>query len=123
MAAAVDLTSFVRPLGDGLLQMTLAVDGVNCGRCISKIETALRKLPAVVEARLNFTNRRLTLAWRKDAIEPAEFVQQIESLGYHAYPFQARSVELEEQRQSKLLLRCLAVAGFAAMNIMLLSVS
>lgn len=123
MAAATDLSTFVRPYGNGLLQMTFAVEGVNCGRCISKIETALRKLPAVVDARLNFSNRRLTLAWRENGVQPTEFVRELEGLGYRAYPFQARAVELEEQRQSKLLLRCLGVAGFAAMNIMLLSVS
>lgn len=123
MAATTDFSAFVRPYGDGLLQMTFAVDGVNCGGCIRKIETALKKLPAVVDARLNFTNKRLTLAWQTGGIEPGAFVAELDRLGYHAYPFQARGVELEEQRQAKLLLRCLAVAGFAAMNIMLLSVS
>src|SRR5690606_22824697 len=44
-------------------------------------------------------------------------------MGYRAYPFAARNAEEEDGKQAKFLLRCLAVAGFAAMNIMLLSVS
>ena len=44
-------------------------------------------------------------------------------MGYRANPFEVKSGEDSEAQQSKFLLRCLAVAGFAAMNIMLLSVS
>ena len=44
-------------------------------------------------------------------------------MGYRANPFEVKSGEDSEAQQSKFLLRCLAVSGFAAMNIMLLSVS
>jgi Cu2+-exporting ATPase len=44
-------------------------------------------------------------------------------MGYHANPFRSQSGDKQDAAQSKFLLRCLAVAGFAAMNIMLLSVS
>ena len=44
--------------------MQLAVEGIACGGCIARIENALKRLPGMVEARVNFTNRRLTAAWR-----------------------------------------------------------
>src|SRR5262249_56352635 len=50
-------------------------------------------------------------------------VNGLEALGYHAHPFEPQRVESEEARTARTLLRALAVAGFAAMNIMLLSVS
>jgi P-type Cu2+ transporter len=123
MPQQLDLSTFVRPAGDGQSAITLAVEGVRCGGCIARIEAAMRRLPSVVEARLNFSNRRLTIVWTKGANSPAEFLGALEALGYRAHPFQARAAEEEERQYEKWLLRCLAVAGFAGMNIMLLSVS
>ncbi|MBX6425922.1 MAG: cadmium-translocating P-type ATPase [Variibacter sp.] len=123
MAQRVDLSFFVRPLADDLRQITLAVEGVHCAGCIGRIEAALQHLPSVVEARLNFSNRRLKVVWRGEDTDPAAFVRTLEALGYTAHPFRAQNVEEEESAHAAWLLRCLAVAGFAAMNIMLLSVS
>jgi Cu2+-exporting ATPase len=123
MPAVVDWSSFARARDDGLLQMSLAVDGIVCGGCIGRIEGELKRLPGVTEARLNYTNRRLTIAWRQGLLEPATVTSALARLGYNAHPFQARAAERDESEQAQWLLRCLGVAGFAAMNIMLLSVS
>ena len=48
--------------------MELAVEGIACGACIARIEGAVKRLPGVTEARLNFTNRRLHVAWTDGAI-------------------------------------------------------
>lgn len=104
-------------------QMTLAVEGIACAGCISRIETAVRALPGVTDARINFTTKRLSVAWRSGAEDAPALIGELERLGYRAYPFEPRRVESEELRHGKQLLMCLAVAGFAAMNIMLLSVS
>ena len=53
MADTLDLSLYARPAGDGTLGMDLAVEGVACGSCITRIESAVRKLPGVTEARLN----------------------------------------------------------------------
>ena len=103
--------------------MDLAVEGVTCGACIAKIESAVRCLPGVTEARLNFTNRRLHVAWDDTLIQPAQILSTLETIGYHGYPFVPLRAEQEEAAEARRLTRCLAVAGFAAMNIMLLSVA
>jgi len=123
MSEMRDFSIFTRPRAEGGGQMEVAIEGINCGGCIGRIENAVRHLPGVSDARLNFTNRRLTIAWRDPRFEPASALDALERMGYRAYPFQVRNVEEEESRHAKFLLRCLAVAGFAAMNIMLLSVS
>ena len=112
-----------QPAGDGTLGMELAVEGIACGACIARIESAVKQLPGVNEARLNFTNRRLHVAWPDGAIEPAQILQTLERIGYRGHPFEPLRAEQEEAAEMRLLTRCLAVAGFAAMNIMLLSVS
>ena len=123
MSEAIDLSLFARPSGDGTLGMDLAVEGIACGACIARIEGAVKRLPGVTEARLNFTNRRLHVDWTEGAVVPAQILQTLEDAGYRGYPFAPLRAEQEEAAEARRLTRCLAVAGFAAMNIMLLSVS
>jgi Cu2+-exporting ATPase len=114
---------YAKPAGDGTLGMDVAVEGIACGGCIARIEGAVKRLPGVTEARLNFTNRRLHVAWSDGVIKPAQILRTLEGIGYRGHPFVLLRAEQEEAAEARRLLRCLAVAGFAAMNIMLLSVS
>ena len=123
MPEALDLSLFAKPAGDGTLGMDVAVEGIACGGCIARIEGAMKRLPGVTEARLNFTNRRLHVAWSDGVFKPAQILQTLESIGYRGHPFLPLHAEQAEAAEARRLLRCLAVAGFAAMNVMLLSVS
>ena len=118
----LDLSLYAKPSANGGLAMDLAIDGIACGACISRIEGAVKQLPGVTEARLNYTNRRLHVAWA-DPFRPAQILQTLENIGYRAHPFIPLRAEQEEAAEARRLTRCLAVAGFATMNIMLLSVS
>ena len=123
MNETLDLSLYAKPAGDGTLGMELAIDGIACGACIARVEGAVKRVPGVTEARLNFTNRRLHVAWADGAVKPAEILQALEASGYHGHPFIPLRAEQEEAVEGRRLMRCLAVAGFATMNIMLLSVS
>jgi P-type Cu2+ transporter len=123
MAETLDLSLFVEPGDAGASHMTLAVEGVACAGCIRKIESGLTKLPGVIDARVNFTQRRVAVDWRNDEIDATRIIEAIEGIGYHAHPFAPERVDAAESAQARWLLKCLAVAGFAAMNVMLLSVS
>jgi len=122
MAEALDLALFVQHR-DGTAHIDLAVEGVACAACIRKIESSVKQLPGVLEARLNFTNRRLAVDWREDALAPSDLIAALDDIGYPAHPFQPERAETQEAQHMRWLVKCLAVAGFAAMNIMLLSVS
>src|SRR5215470_16710651 len=122
MAETLDLSVFVKHSGE-LAHMDLAVEGVGCAGCIRKIEAGLKQLPGVVDARLNFTNRRLAVDWRPGELDASAVVDALERIGYHAHPFEPQRAESEEAATAGTLLKALAVAGFAAINIMLLSVA
>ena len=122
MQAARDFSHYVRDLGSGLSHLDLAVEGVNCAGCMSKIERGLSALPNVTLARVNLTDRRVALEWKEGALDPARFIDRLAELGYKAYPFEPVQAEAIETEQANFLLRCLGVAAFAAMNVMMLSV-
>ena len=123
MTNAVDLSLYTKPAADGTCGLDLAVEGVHCGACINRIEGAMKKLPGVTDARLNFTNRRLHVAWADGALEPVRIIETLKNIGYHGHPFVPLRAEQDEAAEARRLTRYLAVAGFAAMNVMLLSVS
>jgi len=123
MEQGADYSHYIRQSGDGCAMMDLAVEDITCAACIGKIEHAIGGLNGVELARVNYTNRRLHIEWAAGRADPASFFTALKKIGYRAHPFSATSVESDEARQLQWLMRCLAVAAFGAMNIMLLSVS
>ena len=121
--AGIDYSALVERKPDGTSHLDLAIEGITCAACIGDIEHGLAGIPGLGRARLNYTNRRLAVDWTADALEPAAVVARLEELGYKAHPFEPSREEQVEAEEMRFLIRCLAVAGFAAMNIMLLSVS
>src|SRR4249919_723013 len=122
MQATRDFSHYVRHLDSGLSHIDLAVEGVSCAGCMSKIERGLSELPDVTLARVNLTDRRVALEWREGTLDPARFIDRLAELGYKAYPFETVRAEALETEQASFLLRCLGVAAFSAMNVMMLSV-
>src|SRR6516225_1657530 len=122
MQAARDFSHYVKQVSPGLAHIDLAVEGVNCAGCMTKIERGLSALPDVTLARVNLTDRRVALEWKEGRLDPARFIDRLAELGYKAYPFEAESAEAKEVEESRFLLRCLGVAAFATMNVMMLSV-
>ena len=122
MQAARDFSHYVRHLDSGLSHIDLAVEGVSCAGCMAKIERGLSAIPDVTLARVNLTDRRVALEWRRGDLDPSRFVDRLAELGYKAYPFETPGAEAKEAENARFLLRCLGVAAFATMNVMMLSV-
>ena len=119
-----DVSGFVkRDPEDGTSVLQLMVEGVHCGGCVRRIERALEAEPDVRTGRVNLTTRRLTIAWEGPPARGNELVARIEALGYPVVPFDPESLAVADNQAERELLRCLAVAGFAAGNVMLLAVS
>lgn len=108
-----------RDLGEGLRQSDLSVPSVHCAACIGTVESGLRRVPGVEHVRVNLSTRRVTVKWRGE--EAPDLLAALAGLGYpgHLFESEADTADPELTR----LIRALAVAGFCAMNIMLLSVS
>jgi Cu2+-exporting ATPase len=123
MGGAPDYSHFVKTDKEGRSKLDLAIDGITCAACLDDIETAMKRLPGVILARLNLTSHRLAVTFDSARIDSGALTGALEAIGYRAYPFEQRKVEADEAARFTLLLKCLGVAVFAAMNIMLLSIS
>ncbi|HZU63472.1 MAG TPA: heavy metal translocating P-type ATPase, partial [Novosphingobium sp.] len=114
-----------RPETDSSLAGTVAttvlvVPAMHCAGCIGKVEQGLGAMPGVASARVNLSARQVSVVHEAAVGVPA-MLQVLSGLGYAAQP---RDEDLAPPPSAvKPLLAPLAVAGFACMNVMLLSVS
>ncbi|MGQ9368122.1 heavy metal translocating P-type ATPase [Azospirillum sp. ST 5-10] len=122
-APAVDYAPHARLQADGTAVLHLMVDGLQCAACVWLIETVLGRQPGVEHARLNMTTRRLTVRWRPQDSDANTLMAAVTALGYRAVPFDPDRLGSAQKKAETELLRAMAVAGFAAGNVMLLSVS
>ena len=118
-----DFAAYARALGNGETALDLLVDGLDCAACVWLIESLLARNPAIVKARVNLSTRRLALQWRGTAAEANAHAGLVAALGFRLAPYDAVSADAQEHGEARDLLRSLAVAGFAAANVMLLSVA
>jgi copper chaperone CopZ len=108
-----------RDLGDGRFQLELAVPAIHCGACIRTVETALGRLAGVDAARVNLSTQRVTVRWHGEEVPPV--AATLAGIGYPPHIYDPSADVRDDVRAE--LLRAVAVSGFAAGNIMLLSVS
>lgn len=119
-----DAARWISSAGPGLKRIEFIVPQASRPEAIARIETDLSALAGITSARVNLTGRRVAVVYREDAITPQALIDRLGFLGYMARPFDPRETGLSrDDREASQLLRALAVAGFAAGNVMLLSVS
>lgn len=98
---------------------TLILDRIGCAACLWLIEQALRGLPGVLRADVNYTTQRAQVAWDPARLRFSDLVGAIRAVGYDAYPYDPqRQSAIEGGARRKALWR-LFVAGFGAMQVMM----
>lgn len=111
-------------LASGETQYIFSAPSIHCGSCIRIIEKELSAMQGVTQVRVNLTLKRIVLTLGDDNVSGLPFLRRLEELGFPAQLAEIGNPTGQIQKQmSSQLLRAMAVAGFSAMNIMLLSVS
>ncbi|TDK41368.1 heavy metal translocating P-type ATPase [Antarcticimicrobium luteum] len=104
-------------------RIALSLPGIHCQACISTVERELAAAPGVQSARVNLTLKRAMIEADPD-VRAADLIPVLERAGYEAHELDAGALQATQtDRAGRDLLMRLAVAGFASMNVMLLSVS
>ncbi|WP_073327750.1 heavy metal translocating P-type ATPase [Wenxinia saemankumensis] len=97
----------------------LHLPDIHCGACIAGVERALGAAPGVRAARVNLTRKRVAIT--APGLDAATLVAALAEAGYRAQPMDAARTGAD--RTPRDLLTRIGVAGFAMMNVMLLSVA
>ncbi len=118
----LDPNLFVRG-DDETAHIDLVVEGMHCAGCMQKIERGLGQLPGVTNARCNLSTKRVAVSWQRGQTTGDGVVAELGSLGFSAVPFDPKLVGAIDETEASRLLRAMGIAGFAAANVMLLSVS
>ena len=122
MDSAVKEVVAAHPASAAFATTTLAIANMNCGGCMRKVETALAAVPGVISARANLSAKRVSAVHAAGQADAAELIDALDEAGFVAAELaQASTPERDTADQD--FLRRIGVAGFAAANIMLLSVS
>lgn len=116
-----ELGDYVERGPDGSRRICFAVPDAYCAACIEAIETELSAVDGVRQARVNLSQRRVVIQHEQSA-DLAAFGPAITRSGYRNFPVDPADVSSADKAMGELV-RSLAVAGFAAGNIMLFSVS
>ncbi len=104
-------------------RLMLSLPTVHCAACLSTVEGGLARVPGVRSARVNLTLRRVSVEADGD-VTAATLVRALTDLGYEAHELDPGLLSATQtDRQGRDLLMRMGVAGFASMNVMLLSVA
>jgi Cu+-exporting ATPase len=74
-----------------LMIKELMIEGAGCASCVVKIETALKQVPGVERAEMNFVERTVTVA---GDVPMSELIDAVEQIGYGARANSSESAEV-----------------------------
>ncbi|MFT7382255.1 MAG: Cu+-exporting ATPase, partial [Roseivirga sp.] len=109
--------------GQGFQRVTFHIPNVHCSSCIWLLEHLYRLNGGILDAKLNFTSKQLTVNYRSEEIDLRQVAELLDSIGY------GPQISLEDNEAknkpkneyNKTLLIKMGIAGFCFGNIMLLS--
>ncbi|NNE51816.1 MAG: heavy metal translocating P-type ATPase [Sulfitobacter sp.] len=123
MTAAACPACAAAPLAEGVATgpaLQFSIPSVHCAACIGKIERGLADVRGVADVRVNLSLKRLSVTGTP---APDRVLSALNDLGYEAFPLDSEALGRAQDKQGRALLTRMAVAGFAMMNVMLLSVA
>lgn len=105
--------------------LNFAVPSLRCGGCVATIERRLAALPGIAAVRANLTQRRVAVTPADPGTSPEAILTALDRMGHPASLIEPDALPRDgaDDGTAQALLRGIAVAGFGAMNVMLLSVA
>ncbi|WP_136443075.1 heavy metal translocating P-type ATPase [Pacificoceanicola onchidii] len=103
--------------------IVLSLPTIHCAACMASVERALSDAPGVRSSRVNLTMKRVSIEADPN-VSAADVIPFVEGAGYEAHELDSTAISATAtDRAGRDLLMRLAVSGFAAMNVMLLSIA
>jgi P-type Cu2+ transporter len=107
-----------------LKRFEISLPAIHCAACITGVEDTLGATPGVAAARVNLTLRRASVTAEDVPGMGERLIEALHRRGFEAMPLDSACLEATRRDAAgRALLARIGVAGFALMNVMLLSVS
>ena len=100
-----------------LVNDKLSISGMHCSACNQIIEFRLQKQPGVNNFKINISTHEANITWDPKITSLGQIIESISSLGYGALPIGSTGELIN--RENKLIVWRLFVAGFAMMQVMM----
>lgn len=113
---------FVHSKGDSR-EAHLLVEGIHCAACVWLIERGMMRIPGVQLANVNLAAKRLHLRWDNQRVKLSYLIGQLSKIGYSGVPYDPETAEGAVKRANRAMLFRLFFAGFAMMNLGLISIA
>lgn len=107
-----------------LCRIELSLPDIHCAACITGVEETLLSLPGTRAARVNLSLKRVSATVEDRPGAEDRLIAGLDARGYRALPLDSAVLAATRtDAEGRDLLARLGVAGFASMNVMLLSVA
>ena len=100
---------------------TFYIPGVHCSSCMWLLENLQRVNPNIIESRLNFTTKEVTIHFSRSKISIRKIVELMATIGYEPYISLSETEQKKTKTFNKQKIYKLGVAGFCFGNIMMMS--
>jgi P-type Cu+ transporter len=94
-----ELVETIRELGyDARVErMTLPIQGMTCAACVRRVQTALGRVPGVVEADVNFATERATVSFVPRQAGLRDLIAAVEDAGYKVLEVEGEDLVAKER--------------------------
>jgi Cu2+-exporting ATPase len=103
--------------GDRIPELVVGVQGISCAGCVWLIEKLFHEQPGALVIETDASSGRMRLRWSGGLFDPVAFARMLHRFGYLVGPAGA----VEEEGESRRLLRRVGLCAAFAMNLMLFS--
>ena len=114
--------NFVRPIGEHEKEASLILEGITCAACVWLNEQHIARQPGVTAVDINYATRRARVRWDERHMQLSKILEAIAAIGYRAHPYDVGRSEQLAQKERRLALWRLFVAGFGMMQVMMYAV-
>lgn len=84
-------------------EVTLAVKGMTCATCVSRIETALMQIGGVLEASANLTTETATVRMLEGSASQSDLVRALKDVGYEAKISSGDAIDSQNERSNEII--------------------
>lgn len=103
----------------GISELALSIGGITCAACIWLLEKEISKLPGVHRFSVNHTSHKASLSLDLGQSKLSDILILARKLGYKAFPYEEGLAREIAEKEKKITIFRIAVAGIATMQNMM----